>query len=74
MSNFIPNMTYTSNAFLDYLLYYCKLLSFSSVIKDEDIAEQKETTESLMAGDIYISCVENNVIFELFTYTKQQLN
>ena len=74
MSNFIPNMTYTSNAFLDYLLYYCKLLSFSSVIKDEDIAEQKETVESLMAGDIYISCIENNVIFELFTYTKQQLN
>ena len=74
MSNFLPNMTYTSNAFLDYLLYYCKILSFSSVIKDEDMAEQKETSESLMAGDIYISCVENNVIFELFTYTKQQLN
>lgn len=65
--------TYTSSPFVDYLLYYTKILAFGSVVKDEDTADYAETQASAMGGDILISCIENNVIFELFTYTESML-
>ena len=73
MSDLVINKTYTSNPFVDYLLYYTKLLAFGSVVKDDDTADRNETEASMMAGDILISCVENSVMFELFSYTKDDL-
>ena len=74
MSDLQISKTYTSNAFLDYILYYVKKMEFNSVVKDEDEAERNETPESIVAGDVYISCVENRVMFELFDYGKEELN
>ena len=73
MSDLVINKTYTSNPFVDYLLYYTKLLAFGSVVKDDDTADRNETEASMMAGDILISCVEDSVMFELFSYTKDDL-
>ena len=38
MSDLQISKTYTSNAFLDYILYYVKKMAFNSVVKDEDEA------------------------------------
>jgi len=73
LSDLQINKTYTSNPFVDYLLYYTKILAFGSVIKDDDEADRNETEASMMAGDILISCVEDSVIFELFSYSKEEL-
>lgn len=73
MSNFVASMTSTNNPYIDYLLYYTKLLSFGSVIKDEDLAQQYETKESILNGDALISCIEGTSIFELFKYDEELL-
>lgn len=73
MSSIDISKTYSNNPFIDYLLYYTKLLSFGSVIKNEEEAMQNETKESILAGDILISCFENTAIFELFNYDESLL-
>lgn len=73
MSSIEISKTYSNNPFIDYLLYYTKLLSFGSVIKNEEEAMKNETKESILAGDILISCFENTAIFELFDYDESLL-
>ena len=73
MSNYTPNMTYTNNPFIDYILYYTKILSFGAIIKDEDLAQENETRRSILSGDALISCIEGTAIFELFTYDEEVL-
>lgn len=68
MSSIEISKTYSNNPFVDYLLYYTKLLSYGSVIKNEEEATKNETKESILAGDILISCFENTAVFELFDY------
>lgn len=68
LSSIEISKTYTNNPFIDYLLYYTKLLSFGSVIKNEEEAMKNETKESILAGDILISCFEGTAVFELFNY------
>jgi len=74
MSDLMITKSYSNNPFVDILLYYTKILAFGSIVKDEDEAERNETEESILAGDIYVSCIENNVIFEMFHYDKELLN
>ena len=73
MSSVEISKTYSNNPFVDYLLYYTKLLSFGSVIKNEEEAMKNETKESILAGDILISCFENTAVFELFDYDESLL-
>lgn len=73
MSSIEISKTYSNNPFVDYLLYYTKLLSFGSVIKNEEEAMKNETKESILAGDILISCFENTAVFELFDYDESLL-
>lgn len=73
MSSIEISKTYSNNPFVDYLLYYTKLLSFGSVIKNEEEAMKNETKESILAGDILISCFENTAVFELFDYNESLL-
>ena len=60
---------YTDNPFVDTLLFCVKTLAYGCVIKNQDDANNNETTDSLKKSDIYISCVEGKTIFELFSYT-----
>ena len=73
MSDLMITKSYSNNPFVDILLYYTKILAFGSIVKDEDEAERNETEESILAGDIYVSCVEKNVIFEMFHYDRELL-
>lgn len=73
MSKYKPTMSSTNNPYIDYLLYYTKILAFGSVIKDEDIAQKYETKESILNGDALISCIEGTAIFELFKFDDKLL-
>ena len=73
-NNSAINMSYSSNPFIDYLLYYSKVLAFKSVIKNEDEAMLNETKDSILNGDKLIACIEGNVVFDTFEYSEQCLN
>ena len=64
---------YTDNPFVDNLLYYSKFIALNSVIKDEEEALKNETTESLKAGNIYLSCYEGHSVFEMFDDFPQEI-
>lgn len=57
---------YTNNPYVDELVYYTKFMGLDTVLKMQAVADQNETAESLKAAGIYISCVENTVVFEMF--------
>ena len=57
---------YTDNPYVDELVYYTKLMGLDTVLKMQAVADNCETVESLKAAGIFISCVENTVVFEMF--------
>lgn len=72
-NNYEVTKTYTDNPFVDLLLYYSKILAFGSVIKNQENANQNETSESMTNGDILIACMEGTEIFDLFDYDEDEL-
>ena len=62
----IPEKTYSSNPFVDNIIYYAKLMALNCTVKDEEEALANETKESLYAGDLYIACIENRATYEMF--------
>ncbi len=62
----IPEKIYSSNPFVDNVIYYGKLMAMNCTIKDEEEALANETKESLYAGDVFIACVENRATYEMF--------
>lgn len=62
----IPEKTYSSNPFVDNVVYYAKYLAMNCSVKDQFEAEQNETKESLYAGDLYIACIEGRATYEMF--------
>lgn len=59
---------YTDNPYVDELVYYAKLLGMGTVLKMQQLADDSETARSIKMADLFISCIEKNVIFELFPY------
>lgn len=57
---------YTDNPYVDEMVYYTKLMGVDTVLKLQSVADNAETVESLKAAGLYISCIENTAIFELF--------
>ena len=68
-----PEKTYSSNPFVDNIIYYAKLLAMNCTIKDEEEALAGETKESLYAGDLYISCVEGRATYEMFKSIPEEI-
>ena len=68
-----PEKTYTSNPFVDNLLYYAKFFAINGTVKDEDEALANETKETLQAGDLLIACVEGGVNYELFNSIPKEI-
>lgn len=59
---------------LDNIVYYSKLLTFNSVLKDENEAIKNETLESIRNSDLYIACKDDLVDFSTFQkFTIDQL-
>lgn len=61
-----PTKTYSSNPFVDNLIYYSKLMALNCSIKDEEEALKYETVESLRKGELYIGCIEHHTVYEMF--------
>lgn len=57
---------YSENPYADIVVYNAKLLGINTVLKMKDVADQNETEESLKNADLYIACIENTAIWELF--------
>ena len=62
-----PEKTYSTNPFVDNIIYYAKLMALNCTIKDEEEALANETKESLYAADVLIACVEKKSNYEMFT-------
>ena len=57
---------YTDNAYVDEIVYYTKKMGIDTTLKMQNVADNAETVESLKAAGLYISCIEDTAIFELF--------
>ena len=57
---------YSDNPFVDELVYYTKFLAVNCILKNKDLADNAETISSVKKSDLYITCIENRAIFELF--------
>lgn len=64
--SFEVSKIYTDNPFVDELVYYTRLMSMDTVLKLKKVADNAETAESIRNGNLYISCIENTAIFEIF--------
>ena len=65
---------YTDNPYVDEMVYYTKLMGIDTVLKMQDIADKNEDLESLKRAELYISCIENTVTFNMFdSYTETAL-
>lgn len=62
----IPEKTFSSNPFVDNIIYYAKYMALNCTVKDEEEALANETKESLYAGDLYIACIEGIAMYEAF--------
>lgn len=66
---------YTENPYVDEMVYYTKLLAAGTTLKMQDEADRNETVESLRNSELFISCMEGTVIFELLPFvTREALN
>ena len=61
-----PTKTYSSNPFVDNLIYYAKMLALNCTVKHEEEALKNETKETLNAGNTYINCIEKRTTYEMF--------
>lgn len=64
---------YTDNPFVDMLLFYVKLLSYGSIIKDENAANAGEQLDSLKSAELYIYAIENGAEFTMYSYNQTML-
>lgn len=64
---------YTDNPLLDEIYYNCELMARGTVLKDEDLANNNETAESIKNADRYIMAVENKAKYYLFQYTEEDI-
>ena len=68
-----PTKPYSTNPFVDNVIYYGKLMAMNCTIKDEEEALANETKESLYAGDVLIACVEGSATYEMFKRIPQEI-
>ncbi len=66
---------YTENPYVDEMVYYTKLLAAGTTLKMQDEADRNETVESLRNSELFISCMEGTIVFELLPFvTREALN
>ena len=56
---------YTENPYVDEMVYYTKLMGIGTTLKMQNLADSKETLESIKHAELYIACMEGTVIFEI---------
>jgi len=68
-----PEKTYSTNPFVDNIIYFAKLMGLNCTVKDEDEALSFETKETLRAADVLFACVDKNSRYEMFTYIPKEI-
>lgn len=59
---------YTDDPMLDELVHNVKLMLQGIIVKDQQLAEDNETKESISQADLYMAITENKVLFSEFVY------
>jgi len=62
----------TDNPFIDKLVKNLKILTYNTVIKDEQAANAAETEESLREAEVYFACIEGTATLGMFTDIPEQ--
>ena len=69
----LSNKVFTENPLLDEIVYNARQLATGVILKDEDKANNAETTESIHMGDVLIAINRGNVKFSNFKYDQDFL-
>lgn len=64
---------YTDNPFVDEIVYNTKIMTYDTVLKDEEEALAKETAESAKEALVYVACKTNKERFEIMQFEKEDL-
>ena len=59
---------YTENSMLDELVHNVKLILQGIIVKDQQLAEDNETPESIAQSDVYMAIKEDKLLFTEFSY------
>lgn len=63
----------TENPFVDEIVYATKVMTYGTVLKDQDAADANETAKMARNADIYIACKTNQERFEIMVFNKLDL-
>ena len=64
---------YTENPILDEIIYQISIMAIDCVLKNQDEADKYETLETIRNADLYDICIHNRAKFNMFEYTKTDL-
>lgn len=59
---------YTNNSMLDEVIHNLKLILQGIILKDQQEAEDNETSESIANSDLYLAIMDGTVLFSEFVY------
>lgn len=65
----VNKKVYTDHSLMDEVVYQCKLILNSIVLKNDNTANENETEESITESDYYISCKEGTITLNSFPMT-----
>ena len=56
----------TEQPMMDELIYQLKIITSGTILKDEEEADNAETSQSMFNGDLYVSCIEGRANLSMF--------
>lgn len=71
-STYVDDTYQSNNPFVDKLVKNLKILTYNTVIKDEQAANEAETEESVNEAEIYFACMEGNASLAMFDAIPEQ--
>lgn len=74
MAYSIGSKLYTDNPMLDELVYCAKEMIKDIILKDQEEADNSETDDSLLLGEIYIAIIDGYSNFNMFKYDEAMLS
>ena len=65
--------TLTKNPFVDEIVYTTKIMTYGTVLKDQDEADKMETAAMARNADLYVACRTNQERFEIMQFARADL-
>ena len=69
----INGKVYSSHALMDEIVYHTKLILKGLILKNEKIANENETEDSLLQSDYFLACKNGSMDLSFFPMTKEML-